>query len=69
MKMCVEAQITELRLEHGCDKESTIVVQHKVSNVILTPKEKIVLRDTKYRLRNKNVEEYVEKERQRKIKF
>ena len=28
-------------MEHACDKESTIVVQKKVNDVILTPKEKI----------------------------
>ena len=29
-----------LTMEHGCDKESAIVVQNKVNNVILSPKEK-----------------------------
>ena len=27
-----------LTIEHGCDKESAVVVQNKVNNVILTPK-------------------------------
>ena len=29
-----------LTLEHGYDEESTIVLQNKVNNVILTPKDK-----------------------------
>ena len=40
MESSVGVQSGGLKLEHGCDKESTIVVQHKVNNVILTTKEK-----------------------------
>ena len=69
MESSVGVQSGGLKLEHGCDKESTIVVQHKVNNVILTPKEKRASPDKKYRLRRGNVEEDVEKERQRKRIF
>ena len=56
-------------MEHGCIKESTVAVQHKVNNVILTPKEKRALRNKRHRLRKKNVEDDVEKERQRMREF
>ena len=47
-------------MEHGCDKESDIVVQNKDNNVILTPKEKRALRNKRHRLKKKDVEDNVE---------
>ena len=69
MESSVGVQSGGLELEHRCDIESTIVVQHKINIVILTPKEKRVLRDKKYGLRKKFFEEDVEKEQERKRKF
>ena len=69
MESSVGVQCGGLKLEHVCDKESTIVVQHKVNDFILTPKETRELHNTKYMLRKKNLEEHVEKERQRRRKF
>ena len=40
-----------LTMEHLCDKESNIVVQNKVNNIILTPKEKRALRNKRHRLK------------------
>ena len=40
MESSVGVQCGGLKLEHGCDKESAIIVQNKVNNVILTAKEK-----------------------------
>ena len=53
-------QSTGLTLDHVCDKESTIVVQHNVNNIILTEKEKRVLRNKWNRSKKKNVEEDIE---------
>ena len=69
MESSVGVQSGWLKLEHICDKESIIVVQHKVNNVILTQKEKRELRDKKYRSTKKNLEEDKEKERQRRRNF
>ena len=54
-----------LTMEHVCDKESDIVVQNKVNNVILTQKEKRALRNRRNRLKNKNVDGGVKKKRLR----
>ena len=47
MESSVGVQSGGLKLEHGCHKESTIVVQNKVNNVIVNPKEKRVLSEKK----------------------
>ena len=59
MESSVGVQSGGLKLEHGCDKESTIVVQHKVNNVILTPKEKRALHNKRYRLKKKSMKSSV----------
>ena len=40
MESSVGVQSGGLTLEHVCDKESDIVVQHNINNISLTPKEK-----------------------------
>ena len=65
----VGVQSGGLTLEHGCYKKNVILVQNKLNKCILTPKEKRELHNKKYMLQKKNVEEDVEKERQRKIRF
>lgn len=58
-----------LALQGGYDKDSDILLQNKVKNFILTPKENIELCKKRHMLKKGNLGQVKEKEQKRKMKF